>query len=259
MDLKHAILYAKSPEGMICLFKNFFISLIDQGSTLTQAKMHCITPSSFDLPIIPSLPVSNRVYDFSLDFRVPMTVAILYVTAACAFQRRSGDLRTEAGTTSQNRGLFWLTITHNSVLAIYSAASFIGFATVVWFVFRTAWTAGNVEQRVGRVADVLCHVQDHHEQLMNGSTAAIPLELRHVWRDGVATYGWFFYMSKIYELADTFVLVSRGKSPGLFQIYHHTGALLCVWAGLVLKATPLWSFIFMNCGIHAAMVSSTGQ
>jgi hypothetical protein len=212
-------------------------------------------PPFISFPIIPQVPVSGRLYDNIVDVRFPLAIACLYVTLTFLLKEWNTRRKNIAWPIRNAPLFFWLIAAHNIILAIYSAASFLGFTSVLWVVFGTAWDAGNPEGRLTRIVDVLCHVHNPQATNSNVFNAANSPDTYRVWGDGLAAYGWFFYVSKIYELADTVVLLSRGKRPGIFQVYHHTGAMICVWAGLFYMATPLWSFIFMNCGIHALMVS----
>lgn len=215
-----------------------------------------MTNNYLSLPLIKSNLVSSEIYKLSLDARVPITIAILYITICTTLQQRVTSGKLNGFSFCQGKAFFRLTIIHNSLLAIYSAASFMGFARVLFHVASTAWNTGDQSYRTERIMDLICHLDINLLKTSGAASEYIHSRTRESWLEANLIYGWFFYISKIYELLDTFIIVGRGKPPGLFQIYHHAGALICVWAGLVYRATPLWSFIFMNCGIHALMVGS---
>ncbi|KAH8689359.1 ELO family, partial [Talaromyces proteolyticus] len=170
------------------------------------------------------------------NFKFPLLVSSIYVGLTMLLMIRNTKRGNTPWRISKTPLFFWFNVTHNMILTGYSAISFFGFANVVWFVFTAAWDTRNPEGRLTRMLD-------------HGNAP----ELYHIWANGLVLYGFFFYMSKIYELVDTVILIVKGKTPTVFQIYHHTGALICVWAGYYYMATPLWSFIFMNCGIHTLM------
>jgi hypothetical protein len=80
-----------------------------------------------------------------------------------------------------------------------------------------------------------------------------------IWNEGLAFYGWFFYISKFYEVVDTMIILAKGKKSSLLQTYHHAGAMLCMWAGIRYMSPPIWMFVLVNSGIHAIMVSWRGR
>ena len=79
-------------------------------------------------------------------------------------------------------------------------------------------------------------------------------DLGRLWNEGLAFYGWFFYLSKFYEVLDTVIILAKGKKSSTLQTYHHAGAMMCMWAGIRYMSPPIWMFVFVNSGIHALMV-----
>ena len=87
-------------------------------------------------------------------------------------------------------------------------------------------------------------------------TTGVPdaTDLGRLWNEGLAFYGWFFYLSKFYEVLDTVIILAKGKKSSTLQTYHHAGAMMCMWAGIRYMSPPIWMFVFVNSGIHALMV-----
>jgi len=81
-----------------------------------------------------------------------------------------------------------------------------------------------------------------------------PTDLGRLWNEGLAFYGWPFYLSKFYEVLDTAIILAKGKRSSTLQTYHHAGAMMCMWAGIRFMSPPIWMFVFVNSGIHALMV-----
>jgi hypothetical protein len=79
-------------------------------------------------------------------------------------------------------------------------------------------------------------------------------DVGRLWNEGLAFYGWFFYLSKFYEVLDTLIILVKGKRSSTLQTYHHAGAMFCMWAGIRYMAPPIWLFVFLNSAIHALMV-----
>lgn len=78
-------------------------------------------------------------------------------------------------------------------------------------------------------------------------------DVGRLWNEGLAFWGWFFYLSKFYEVLDTFIILAKGKRSSTLQTYHHAGAMLCMWAGIRFMSPPIWMFVLVNSGIHALM------
>jgi hypothetical protein len=80
--------------------------------------------------------------------------------------------------------------------------------------------------------------------------------LGRLWNEGLAFYGWFFYLSKFYEVLDTAIILAKGKRSSTLQTYHHAGAMMCMWSGIRFMSPPIWMFCLVNSFIHAMMVST---
>ncbi len=80
-------------------------------------------------------------------------------------------------------------------------------------------------------------------------------DIGRIWNEGLAFYGWLFYLSKFYEVLDTIIILAKGKKSSFLQTYHHAGAMMCMWAGIRYMAPPIWMFVLVNSGLHALMVS----
>jgi len=64
-----------------------------------------------------------------------------------------------------------------------------------------------------------------------------------------------FYISKYYELFDTFLLYLNGKSPIFLQKYHHIGAILSWHLTYMYKVDAVWMITFLNSFVHIIMYS----
>ena len=65
----------------------------------------------------------------------------------------------------------------------------------------------------------------------------------------------WFYISKYYELIDTFILYLSGKSPIFLQKYHHIGAIVCWHLHYVYKVDCVWIPSIANAFVHTIMYS----
>ena len=161
-------------------------------------------------------------------------------------------------------------VIHNALLALYSLATFLA-------IFRAAahtvpsLTSGAT---LAEYADSLCkmhgprgfgdattfnttiNIWEAKNQLIkigyNGNPD--PTDVGRLWNEGLAFWGWLFYVSKFYEVLDTLLILAKGKRSATLQTYHHSGAMLCMWAGIRYMSPPIWMFVFVNSLIHTLMV-----
>jgi len=71
--------------------------------------------------------------------------------------------------------------------------------------------------------------------------------------DGFAFYVMLFYLSKFYEFMDTFILIVKRKKVMLLQSYHHSGAVIAMWALVPTQSHGAMFFVCMNSFVHTAM------
>ena len=64
---------------------------------------------------------------------------------------------------------------------------------------------------------------------------------------------YWFYLSKYYEFADTFLLYLNGKTPIFLQKYHHIGAVLNWHLTYIYKVDCIWMPTLINAFIHTIM------
>ncbi|RMZ83821.1 hypothetical protein DV737_g1419, partial [Chaetothyriales sp. CBS 132003] len=163
-----------------------------------------------------------------------------------------------------------MVIAHNGFLAIYSAWTLVGMI----YCLRVSIVGWNTVSGLAGTVDSFCKIngprgignaasynQASHAWSITNQTfhlaaddlAPDPTDVGRLWNEGLAFYGWLFYISKFYEVIDTFIILAKGKKSSLLQTYHHAGAMLCMWAGIRYMSSPIWMFVTVNSGIHAIM------
>ena len=179
-----------------------------------------------------------------------------------------------------------LVILHNIFLALFSALTFVAMMRALrhtWpgrleridYVLGIPWPAFRTQYGLASAADALCKV---HGPRGLGNAASYdastgtwdiknksfklaeagtpdPTDLGRLWNEGLAFWGWWFYLSKFYEVFDTIIILLKGKRSSTLQTYHHAGAMWCMWAGIRYMSSPIWMFAWINSAIHALMVS----
>lgn len=199
----------------------------------------------------------------------PISVAIAYVTTVTilnGYNRRSGN---RAWSISRSTAFWLFQLGHNVALTAFSAWTFAGMLHAL----QQSWAGVETEHGLAAAVDSLCKINgprglgraatfdtqrsswtilDPAMRLLGG--VPDPTDVGRIWNEGLAFYGWLFYLSKFYEVVDTLLILFKGKQSSFLQTYHHTGAMISMWAGIRYMSPPIWLFTFLNSGIHTLMV-----
>ena len=115
--------------------------------------------------------------------------------------------------------LYKLSVVHNTLLVMFSAWTFASLANILYndgIVFKTNYYFQNPQ---------------------------------------FDTIIYWFYISKYYEFADTFLLYLNGKTPIFLQKYHHVGAVISWHLMYQYKVDMVWMATLLNSGVHTIMYS----
>lgn len=212
--------------------------------------------------------IPDDLYAQLLDIRVPVTIASVYAVTVVLLNRVNKSRGYKPWALSQTWGFKVFVILHNVLLAIYSGWTF----AAMFKAFRNSWPDRDDPNSLVGVTDALCKINGPrgygNAALYNATTeqwtlpltgghnnVPDPLDTGRLWNEGLAFLGWIFYLSKFYEVFDTAIILAKGKRSSTLQTYHHTGAMMCMWAGIRYMAAPIWIFTLVNSAIHAMMVS----
>jgi hypothetical protein len=127
-----------------------------------------------------------------------------------------------AKTNGKSLGFRAIALVHNLLLCAFST-----------------WTAVNV------VPLTINHIREH-------GALDVYCE-RNLWDSGLGYWGFLFYLSKTWELADTALLIIKRRKPSYLQVYHHAMTILCAYWLQVSHATVMFLFVGLNASIHSAM------
>ena len=233
-----------------------------------------LPPPSVPASIMRPFNIPDSFWDLSLDIKTPFTLALVYAVSVKLITRYNLSTGKKPWAISKTRPFFAFVVLHNVFLALYSAWTFWGMLGVmrrsVFSPFGPAGLAGT--------ADSFCHLQGKpglgNSIYFNGTSAtwasASPdasivnggpdhTQMGRIWNEGLSYYGWIFYISKFYEVLDTFIILAKGKPSSTLQTYHHAGAMICMWAGIRYMTAPIWIFVQFNSFIHSLMVSKRPQ
>ena len=212
------------------------------------------------------------LYNFALKPEIPVYFAINYIGVVFLFNAYNRRRGWKPWWIARQRPFQWFVVIHNTLLTIYSVATFLAMIRMIAHI----WPGLDNDAGSAGIADALCKM---HGPRGLGDAAAFnttiniweakntfiklgydgnpdPTDVGRLWNEGLAFWGWMFYVSKFYEVLDTFIILSKGKRSATLQTYHHSGAMLCMWAGIRFMSPPIWMFVFVNSFIHALMVGS---
>jgi len=234
-------------------------------------------PPPASIPNSPPFAVPDHIYQAALDVRVPVTIASVYAITVAALNRYNRSTSRRPWAVSRTRLFFAFVVLHNVVLAAYSAWTWWGMLGAL----RRSFVSPFGPDGLAGTVDSVCKLngaaglgkaaffseddqrwQSYGTPLTRTSAGALSFpahppsrtETGRIWNEGLAFYGWLFYLSKFYEVLDTFIILAKGKLSSTLQTYHHAGAMMCMWAGMRYMSAPIWMFVFVNSGIHAMMV-----
>ncbi|KAI1484193.1 hypothetical protein K445DRAFT_82390 [Daldinia sp. EC12] len=226
---------------------------------------HAIPPPSYNTPF----RIPDNLYVNALDPKVPITIAAVYAVTAKALNAYNKSTGKKPWAISKTKTFHFLVVLHNVFLAVYSAWTWFGMLNT----FRNSIVSPAGPNGWAGTVDSICKIHGTaglengisynqargawEPSLSTGSSATVlspsPDDRGRIWNEGLAFYGWIFYISKFYEVIDTLIILAKGKYSSTLQTYHHAGAMMAMWAGMRYMSTPIWIFVFFNSAIHALM------
>lgn len=233
------------------------------------AEPRTLSPPLSDHTFARPFNINDELYNGALNTAVPISIAITYAIVVTILNRVNRQREHKPWDFSKSSLFYVFVLTHNVVLALYSGWTCLGMLNAYW----QSWPGWNGENGLAGAVDALCKIHgprglgsaatyNHGSSSWGVTDTAIRLlegspdstDVGRLWNEGLAFYGWLFYISKFYEVFDTFIILAKGKKSSLLQTYHHAGAMMCMWAGIRYMSPPIWMFVFINSGLHAVMV-----
>ena len=232
-----------------------------------------IAPAPQEFSIMTPFNIPESIFRGALDARVPLTIAATYAVTVKLLNRFNRSRGKQPWSMSKT-GLFKIfVVLHNIFLAVYSAWTFWGMLGGLRRTIANPFGPGGP----AATADSVCRLHgapglgnsvyfNEHANRFEASGPDVPAsaidaaglpsttQMGRLWNEGLAYYGWLFYLSKFYEVLDTFIILAKGKPSSTLQTYHHAGAMMCMWAGMRYMSAPIILFVQFNSFIHALMV-----
>ncbi|KAL9111628.1 MAG: hypothetical protein Q9227_003901 [Pyrenula ochraceoflavens] len=213
--------------------------------------------------------IPESLYNNALRPEIPMTIAAVYAVTVVYLNKHNEKNGKKPWAISRTKTFRYFVILHNILLAAYSAWTCLGMINAL----QLSVPSLRGQYGLAGVVDSFCKI--HGPRGLGNAATYNPVnkawnmanrtlhlgqgdapdhtDIGRIWNEGLAFYGWLFYLSKFYEVLDTFVILAKGKRSSTLQTYHHSGAMMCMWAGIRYMAPPIWMFVLVNSGIHALM------
>ncbi|KAI9660521.1 MAG: hypothetical protein M1821_009872 [Bathelium mastoideum] len=214
--------------------------------------------------------ISSEAYNFWLQPTIPLTFAAIYATVIIGLNRFNRKNGNQPWRIAKTKGFLFFVLAHNIFLMLYSAATCAAMVRAL----RHTWPSyGGSEYTFAEAVDALCKMHGPRgigdaasynrtssrwavkNTAIRLASDGIPdsTDVGRLWNEGLAFWGWLFYLSKFYEVVDSFILILKGKKSSSLQIYHHAGAMTAMWAGIRYMSPPIWMFVCVNSFIHTWM------
>lgn len=215
--------------------------------------------------------INPTLFNFVLRPEVPVVFATLYILAVFSLNVYNARRQHKPWWIARQKPFQFFVVIHNALLTLYSIATFLAMCRAI----AHAWPGWRNENGAAGMADALCKLHGPRglgDATTYNTTINIwevkntlikmgydgnpdPTDVGRLWNEGLAFWGWLFYVSKFYEVLDTLIILAKGKRSATLQTYHHSGAMLCMWAGIRFMSPPIWMFVIVNSFIHGLMVS----
>uniref|UniRef100_L2GC25 Elongation of fatty acids protein n=1 Tax=Colletotrichum fructicola (strain Nara gc5) TaxID=1213859 RepID=L2GC25_COLFN len=217
------------------------------------------------MPAAPPFEIPDHIFSAALDPKVPITIAALYAVTIKLLNKYNQSTGRKPWAISKTKPFFAFVVLHNVFLAVYSAWTFWGMlggmrrSVVSPFGPNGLAVFCQLSGNGGFGAATVYNETVGFWSSLTGQSALgfdgrpSRTSTGRIWNEGLAFYGWIFYLSKFYEVLDTFIILAKGKLSSTLQTYHHAGAMMCMWAGIRYMSAPIWMFVLVNSFIHAMM------
>ncbi|OBA19397.1 hypothetical protein METBIDRAFT_33562 [Metschnikowia bicuspidata var. bicuspidata NRRL YB-4993] len=205
----------------------------------------------------------TKIFAASMKVSTPLTIAIVYFTSVhfinpivvrrqlkkANVSQKDGAKLTEkemkrlkpAPYKIATYGMFKLfVLLHNIFLCAYSVWTFVGMLNSFSRTVSQIQLKTNTDSTLVNFVHAVCDLENGIFQQTTED-------------HNLALFGWWFYISKFYEVIDTIIILLKGRPSSLLQSYHHAGAMMCMWSGIRYQSPPIWIFVVFNSFIHSLM------
>lgn len=202
-------------------------------------------PTGFDKSVF-----LGEYFEFFMDIRVPITIATVYA-ASVHIANKIRKTNKEPLAISKTKLFKWFVLLHNIGLCVYSAWTCLGMTSGI---SKTVYDfSRGSDDNTSFIRELLQGNTDFIASKSSSFWRSLCDTEQGIWSQSLSYYGYYFYLSKFYEVFDTIIILAKGRQSSLLQTYHHAGAMLSMWAGMRFASPPIWIFVVFNSLIHTIM------
>lgn len=221
---------------------------------------------------IPASPFENELltslFDFSMKLSTPMTIALVYFSSVhvinpiirkrqeAKYLLKNKDAKVDKSTRvpaapyaiAQTPLFRVFVLLLNVFLCVYSVWTFIGMTSSIGRTMNLF--KGDILPALFQDnSQPFKKLEVFFQSVCDSNNGLFSRKEYH----NLEIFGYWFYISKFYEVLDTVIILLKGRPSSLLQSYHHSGAMMCMWAGIRFQSPPIWIFVVFNSFIHSLM------
>jgi len=199
-----------------------FIKMLSIIAPMSHSRSWVRDLNQFWYPEFPKKAIEedNTLFWWTLDPIYPLLGMLFYLASKPILKQ----ICKTWGLNGKSQTMKWFVVAHSAILSVFSA----------YIVFHSYYAVWKTYTENGFMK-MYCN----HDNLL--------------WNNGLGYCAILFYLSKVYEYMDTWILIIKGKEVSVLQAFHHAIAVPCIWSVTVSQSPGLVAFICFNALIHTFM------
>jgi hypothetical protein len=235
------------------------------------ARPEVLPPPTSEFTYATPFSIPTKLYNHLLSPWYPFAAAAIYLALVYYINRRN---RERAAGATANQPWAWsrsklftvLTVLYNVAMALFSAWTARGMLQALYHSLPalSGGHGGHGAAAAGSSLveniDALCKVHGPRglgngviynsttniwtapNVAVNVSPTGMPdsTDLGRLWNEGLAFYGWLFYLSTFVQLLDSAIVLAKGETASSLPTFRHAAAVITMWAGIRYMSPPIW-------------------
>jgi hypothetical protein len=168
-------------------------------------------------------------HNVSMEIRFVISLIVSYLGVVTLLSIANKRRNSEPWALSRTRAFKRFVSAHNLLLTLFLAWAFIASHHVL----RGPCPERRDEHYFTRLADPLC-LGDSFRPLGDSLSPSG----HDIYKPSILLVSWTFYVSKMYQIVDTAIILAKGRRSTALHTYHHAGVILCGWASVYFMCQP---------------------
>jgi hypothetical protein len=247
-----------------------------------------VPPPTSDFTYATPFSIPTKLYNHLLSPAYPYGAAAIYLALVWYINRRN---RERAAGATANQPWAWsrsklfavLTVLYNVAWALFSAWTVRGMLQALYHSLPAlsgrhgGHGAAAAGSSLVENVDALCKVHGPRglgngvtynattsiwtapNVAVNVSPTGMPdsMDLGRLWNEGLAFYGWLFYVSTFMQLLDSAIVLAKGETVSLLPTARHAAAVITMWAGIRYMSPPIWLTVLSTSILNTMKVNAS--